>query len=237
MRCDMENKPIKLYKKLLEIQKKIKGLKADTKSGGDKKSYMYLSGNKLLDYIKEEMNEQGVLLVPQTESVETELCENKYGTKEILYKVWFTYTWIDCESGETLVCKHYASGKNDMEKGVGSASTYSERYFILKFFHIQTDEDDVDSPEREKEIAERAEKEKAHQRIQEERKKDLDKQKENKQGQSARAKELETSIKKIAKGNEAVIQGFLMSYGLNKLAECSVQQLREIYDTISGGDK
>ena len=26
--------------------------------------------------------------------------------------------------------------------------TYAERYFLLKFFHINTDEDDIDNPER-----------------------------------------------------------------------------------------
>jgi len=31
---------------------------------------------------------------------------------------------------------------------LGSALTYAERYFLLKYFHIATDEDDIDNPER-----------------------------------------------------------------------------------------
>lgn len=229
--------------KLLEIQKKVKGLKADTKSGGEKKSYMYLSGNKLLDAIKEVMNEAGVLLVPQAESVETEICENKYGTKEYLYKMWHTFTWIDCESGEYLNCKFYSAGKNDVEKGVGSCYTYAERYFITKFFHIQTDEDDIDNPEREAEIKARAEKEKAYDKIQAEKKKELEKKKSEKGNTGVKPtttdanKKLEVEIKKLAKGNEAVIQSFLMGYGVNKLVECTLEQLEEIYTTIKGDDK
>ena len=34
---------------------------------------------------------------------------------------------------------------NDWEKGLGSALTYAERYFLLKYFHIATDEDDIDN--------------------------------------------------------------------------------------------
>src|SRR5690606_6435660 len=41
-----------------------------------------------------------------------------------------------------------ANGQNDWEKGLGSALTYGERYFLLKFFHIATDEDDIDNPDR-----------------------------------------------------------------------------------------
>ena len=42
--------------------------------------------------------------------------------------------------------KFEANGQNDWDKGVGSAMTYAERYFLLKYFHIATDEDDIDNP-------------------------------------------------------------------------------------------
>ena len=56
-----------------------------------------------------------------------------------------TFTWIDAESGEKLPVKFGANGMNNWDKGLGSALTYAERYFLLKFFHIATDEDDVDA--------------------------------------------------------------------------------------------
>jgi hypothetical protein len=65
------------------------------------------------------------------------------------------FTWIDSESGETDVNLFGANGQNDWEKGLGSALTYAERYFLLKYFHIATDEDDIDNDKRkpeEKEI-------------------------------------------------------------------------------------
>jgi hypothetical protein len=58
------------------------------------------------------------------------------------------FTWIDVETGDTDVCLWGANGQNDWEKGLGSALTYAERYFLLKYFHIATDEDDIDNPDR-----------------------------------------------------------------------------------------
>jgi len=58
------------------------------------------------------------------------------------------FTWIDTETGDFDENLFGANGQNDWDKGVGSALTYGERYFLLKFFHIATDEDDIDNPDR-----------------------------------------------------------------------------------------
>lgn len=58
------------------------------------------------------------------------------------------FTWVDVETGEKDENLFGANGQNDWDKGVGSALTYAERYFLLKYFHIATDEDDIDNPER-----------------------------------------------------------------------------------------
>jgi hypothetical protein len=64
------------------------------------------------------------------------------------------FTWVDIETGEKDENLFGANGQNDWDKGVGSALTYGERYFLLKFFHIATDEDDIDNPDRKKEEVE-----------------------------------------------------------------------------------
>ena len=56
------------------------------------------------------------------------------------------FTWIDIETGEKDENLFGANGQNGFDKGVGSALTYAERYFLLKYFHIATDEDDIDQP-------------------------------------------------------------------------------------------
>lgn len=139
-----------LYQKLLELQKAVVGLTKD-KSGN---SYQYVSGDKILSIVRPTMDKLGLLLIPEVEDStytrqDYNLINNKGEVKpktEIFCALRLKFTWVDAESGETLVCHWASSGQNNFDKGLGSALTYGERYFLLKFFHIQTDKDDVDAP-------------------------------------------------------------------------------------------
>ena len=148
----MKENKLNLYQKLLEIQKQVIGLGKD-KSGG---SYQYVTGSKVLEYIKPLMNKYGLILKQEVIDISNER-QNYivgFGTpkqrekSEILSTCKMRFTWIDCETGEKDENLFVANGQNDWDKGVGSALTYGERYFLLKYFHIATDEDDIDNPER-----------------------------------------------------------------------------------------
>jgi hypothetical protein len=137
-----------LYQKLVAIQKEVRGAQKDSSAGQGFTSYPYVSGTKLLNLIRPRMDKHGLLLVQQVDSIENERMDYqtaKGSKSELLSKVTMTFTWIDSESGETLPVKFAANGMNNWDKGLGSALTYAERYFLLKFFHIPTDEDDVDA--------------------------------------------------------------------------------------------
>lgn len=150
-----------IYKKLLAIQKEVNGLKKDKKAFG----FDYVTGGKLLSFIKPLMNDNGLLLKQEITSIENVRQDynvsakkwvNKEGVNtsieyerpknEVLSKVMMKFTWIDSETGEKDENLFGANGQNGWDKGVGSALTYAERYFILKYFHISTDEDDIDNP-------------------------------------------------------------------------------------------
>lgn len=137
-----------LLKKLLQLQKAVRGLAPNAQGGSTSAGYLYVNGSKILDIVRPKMDELGLLLVQQVDGIDNERVDYhvKSGQKsEILTKVTMTFTWIDTESGETLPVKFGANGCNGWDKGLGSALTYAERYFLLKFFHIATDEDDVDA--------------------------------------------------------------------------------------------
>ena len=141
----MEN--LNLYQKLLHIQTKINGL------GKDKTTYQYkyVTGDKVLGEIKPLMNQLGLILKQEVISIENsrqDYTTAKGSKSEILSKVMMQFTWIDCATGEKDVNLFGANGQNDWEKGLGSALTYAERYFLLKYFHIATDEDDIDNDQR-----------------------------------------------------------------------------------------
>ena len=136
---------MKIYKKLAVIQKEIVGLGKDKKAFG----YDYVTGAKILHLIKPIMIKQGLILKQEIISIENtrQDYKAKNGDKsEILTKVMMRFTWVDVETGETDVNLFGANGQNGWDKGVGSALTYAERYFLLKYFHIATDEDDIDQP-------------------------------------------------------------------------------------------
>lgn len=139
---------MKIYQKLLSIQQKINGLGKDKQA----QNYKYVTGDKVLGEIKPLMNELGLLLKQEILSIDN--TRQDYATKsnpnksEINSKVMMRFTWVDCETGEKDENLFGANGQNDWDKGVGSALTYAERYFLLKFFHIATDEDDIDNPDR-----------------------------------------------------------------------------------------
>lgn len=136
-----------IYKKLLEIQKYITSLSKNQQGH----NYGYVTGNKVLYYIRPKMDDLGLILKQEVISIENSRQDYqiKNGLKsEILSKVMMRFTWIDTETGEKDVNEFGANGQNDWEKGLGSALTYAERYFLLKYFHIATDGDDVDNDNR-----------------------------------------------------------------------------------------
>lgn len=141
-----------IYQKLHKIQSQILGLGKDKASN----SYKYVTGSKVLEHIKPLMNEYGLILKQEVLSIDNERQDYKVGINtpneklksEILTKCMMRFTWIDVETGEKDENLFGANGQNDWEKGLGSALTYAERYFLLKYFHIATDEDDIDNPER-----------------------------------------------------------------------------------------
>jgi len=127
-----------LIEKLLEIRKSIKPLVKDAHN--EHQNFNYVSSVKVLEAVRDKMNDLGVLLIPEIEMVEIQT----HG-KQILTQVWFTMTWLDAESNEKLNSKWYAQGLDVGEKGVGKAQTYAEKTYILKFFNIPTPQDDVDA--------------------------------------------------------------------------------------------
>lgn len=153
-----------IYQKLHKIQSQVIGLGKDK----DGQNYKYVTGTKVLENIKPLMNSLGLILKQEVLKIDNER-QNYivgFGTpkerekSEILSKVMMRFTWVDVETGEKDENLFGANGQNDWEKGLGSALTYAERYFLLKFFHIATDEDDIDNPQRKEQEAKELEIEK-----------------------------------------------------------------------------
>lgn len=140
-----------LYQKLVEIRKEIDAFTKDTEGF----NYSYVSGSQVLSKIQSKMNELGVLLYPVMKDIEHETFDyQQYNkkTKTMDDKTDFVisgdmkYVWVNAEEpNEKLEIDWKIFGQqDDISKAYGSGLTYSERYFLLKFFNAPTDEDDPD---------------------------------------------------------------------------------------------
>jgi hypothetical protein len=135
-----------LHEKLFEIQKSVTYLKKNA-SGYQ---YRYTSGTDVLTPIREKMDELGVMLFPKVTDVKTERGESvdDKGKSKIQFftGIRMDMVWVDIANpSDTVSVPWYGQGVDPGEKGVGKLWTYSERYFLLKFFHIPTDMDDPDA--------------------------------------------------------------------------------------------
>ncbi|PCF40090.1 ERF family protein [Staphylococcus delphini] len=146
---------LNLYQKIADVKANIDGFTKDTKGY----NYTYVSGSQVLHRIRSKMIEHNLLLVPktleETYSVEdvtrySPKYKKQVTTTEYTVKVKLIYTWINADKPEEqLELPFFAIGQQDAPaKALGTALTYSERYFLMKFFNIPTDEDDADAKQK-----------------------------------------------------------------------------------------
>lgn len=144
----MNMEPKNIYMKLLSIQTEIESFHKNKQAGQGSYSYNYVDGDQVLNVIRPLMILNKVILKQEVISCENTLVDynTKSGSKkETLSSVKMRFTWVCCETGEKDVNEFHANGMNDFEKGLGSALTYGERYFLIKYFHVPTDSVDPDN--------------------------------------------------------------------------------------------
>lgn len=133
----MTQSPMNLHQKLIEIRKNIGSIEKDKKGF----NYEYVSGSQILTKVIGTMNELGVLLIPKvlSQSHEMHLVQMKNKTATVfVVSGEMTYTWLNAEDPtQTLEVPFYYTGSQDeVSKAYGSALTYAERYFLIKFFNL-----------------------------------------------------------------------------------------------------
>lgn len=137
-----------VYKKLHQVQAATRSLAANTEGQTGAAKYNYVSGSKLLSVIRPMMDKLGLILTQEVVEIKNDpiTYTTRNGEKtEMFTTAHIRFTWVDTEDGSSIVNDFFANGMNAWDKGLGSALTYAERYYLMKTFHIATDEDDVDA--------------------------------------------------------------------------------------------
>ncbi|MDA9472083.1 ERF family protein [Enterococcus sp. 5H] len=156
----MSEAKLNVYQKLAKVRKKVPYLKKDQKSN----QYSYVGSSGVLGALNEEINKVGLILKPEiinwhvNDNHEQRWMQDKVKkepipTDRITYftELEMLMTWVNIDDPQDRVeCRWYAQGVDIAgEKGVGKALTYGEKYFMLKFFNIATDDDDPDKFQKE----------------------------------------------------------------------------------------
>lgn len=146
---------LNLFQKIADVKANIEGFTKDTKGY----NYSYVSGSQVLHRIRNKMIENNILLVPKTSEENyqqvqvtrfNQKAKREITTSEFVVEMKLTYVWINADKPEEqLEVPFYSVGQqDDVSKAHGTGLTYAERYFLMKFFNIPTDEDDADAKQK-----------------------------------------------------------------------------------------
>lgn len=131
--------PKTLVKKLAEVMLAVKGIK---KSGwNDHQKYHYPTETDVVEKVREELAKRSVIAVPNLEeSEEMRELQTRNG-KQFVTRVLMSYTFMCADSGEMLKFHFEGRGADSAEKGIYKAYTGAQKYALMKFFLIPTDND------------------------------------------------------------------------------------------------
>lgn len=133
----VDTKKLNIYQKLIEVRKPIGKLTKNEQGYG----YKYVPGSQVLGAIQEEMDKQGIIL-------ESHLLDGETipGGKGFVVKANMKMVWINADNpaDRSEVGWYMVGEQKDASQAFGSGLTYTERYFIMKYFNLPTDGDDPD---------------------------------------------------------------------------------------------
>ena len=140
-----------IYQKINRVQRAVDVVQKDSSGYG----YTYVSQEALLPRITAQMERVGLSLIPKIVPGTVRISPYTYERKkkaetetvnQFFISAELEYTWVNNDNpSETVVVNWFMTGnQGDSSQTLGSALTYAERYFLLKFFHIATVEDDPD---------------------------------------------------------------------------------------------
>lgn len=136
------------------LDEKLQVIKSEVdimKKNKDGYGYSYVDEESILLKINSHMLNLGIKLTPQLVpgTLHTEVVryvdKKKNDVTDILVTSEMEFIWKDITTGETIKVPWGLVGQqSDGSQAFGSGLTYSNRYFLLKYFNISTSQDDPD---------------------------------------------------------------------------------------------
>ena len=113
-------------------------------------NYAYATDAEISDKVRTAMTKHGVVMIPRVTSHSIREITTQKGNTLTINTVEMEFTFIDKDSGESVVAATVGEGMDSGDKGCYKAMTGATKYALLKSFQIPTGDDPEkdDSPER-----------------------------------------------------------------------------------------
>lgn len=162
-------KELNIYQKLAKIRKQVEVIRKNKSGYG----YKYVSEDEILAKITVFMDKYDLSLIPGIVLGSTEVTPYSYkktkvtkngeiyeeSCNEVIVKADMRWTWVNNENPDERINVDWAliGQQGDASQAFGSGLTYSDRYFLLKYFNVATPDDDPDNFRSKQKDAEAAE--------------------------------------------------------------------------------
>jgi hypothetical protein len=128
-----------LVKKLTEVMKQVGYIQ---KTGFNKfHKYNYATEADVNEKVRKELAERNVMMIPNVKSCTYREHANRSGNVEYITTVEVEFTFMDGDTGETIVFSSFGEGQDAGDKGVYKAITGAQKYALMKAFMIPTGDD------------------------------------------------------------------------------------------------
>lgn len=141
-------------KKIKSLDDKLQEIKEEVcimQKNKDGYGYSYVDEESILLKVNTKMIDLKLRLIPKivpgTFNTQIVNYKDKKGNDvtDVLVSSEMTFVWKDIETGQTEeIAWGLVGQQNDGSQAFGSGLTYSNRYFLLKFFNVSTSNDDPD---------------------------------------------------------------------------------------------
>lgn len=139
---------LNLFEKLAKIRKSVGALQKNKSGYG----YKYTTEDEILVRVTAGMDKYGVSLVPMIKPGTGKVVPYQYVDKkgkdayEIIVSADMIFRWVNDENPQEFLDVDWmlVGQQNDAAQAMGAGLTYTNRYFLLKYFQIATVEDDPD---------------------------------------------------------------------------------------------
>ena len=128
-----------LVRKLAEVMKEVKYIQ---KTGYNSfNNYKYATEADVNEKIREVLAERNVIMIPSVKNHSVREHVNRKGHTEYIVTVEVEFTFMDGETGETIVFTTFGEGQDAGDKGTYKAITGAQKYALMKAFMIPTGDD------------------------------------------------------------------------------------------------